>query len=65
MKSNTAPSIQNIAGKKAILERRVDHLKRKLERSDYSDTPSAEFDRAEIPALEDALRCMTYVQGIN
>lgn len=54
------PVIVGLNGKIGVLERRRDHLRRKLDRNGYGDTASADFDRAEIGALNAALRAMRF-----
>lgn len=51
----TKPHIDGVNGKIATLERRRDHLKRRLERDDYTSSASADFDRAEVSALDSAI----------
>lgn len=52
--------IDGARGKIAVLERRADHLRRKLEKDGYSSTTSADFDRAEIAAIIDACKALRY-----
>jgi hypothetical protein len=61
MATNTKPATDGMSGKMAVLERRLDHLNRRLEKGDYANTASADFDRAEMAALTTALQCMRYV----
>ncbi len=52
--------INGLSSKIGTIERRIEHLERRLEsRSpDYATTASADFDRAEISALKAAVLCM-------
>jgi hypothetical protein len=54
------PAIGRVARKIGTLERRADFLRTKLERGDYGSSSSAEFDRAELSALEDAIRLLQW-----
>lgn len=59
------PRIDRIGARIATLERRLDHLQRRLASPDYPDygtTPAAEYDRAEVAALEGAIKALNYVQ---
>lgn len=55
-----APIIDGVNGKIAVLERRMEHLKRRLERDEYGSSASADFDRAESNALRSAIKAMRY-----
>lgn len=57
--------IENLRGKIGVLERRAEHLQRKLDRADYAATHSAEFDRAEISALTAALTALRFVELLS
>lgn len=54
------PSISRINGKIGVLERKIDFLSRRLEIESYKTTPSSEFDRAEVGALNAAVRALKY-----
>lgn len=54
------PEIEGTSGKVAVLERRVEFLQRKLDRPDYTNSASADFDRAEVSALRGAIRALRY-----
>lgn len=56
---DTQPII-GLTSKIGTLERRMEHLQRRLDaRSrDYADSASADFDRAEIAAIRVAITCM-------
>jgi hypothetical protein len=56
------PVIRHLNGKVAVLERRISFLRRKLDRPEYAASQSAEFDRAEVEALDDAIRALRFVE---
>jgi hypothetical protein len=47
-----------VLGRIAVLERRANHLRQKLEGAAYARTTSGDFDRAEVDALEMAIAAM-------
>lgn len=55
-----APIIERLNAKIGTLERRIDHLASRLEAGTYRSSASADFDRVELAALRDAVRCMRY-----
>lgn len=62
--SQSQATISNMNSKIGTLERRMEHLQRRLDvRPTYGETPSADFDRAEISALRAAIQCMRTQQG--
>lgn len=54
------PVINGLTAKIGTIERRIEHLERRIENrsSDYASSASADFDRAEIAALKAAIACM-------
>lgn len=66
---NQPPIVENINARMASLERRADHIKRRLDgdakTSTYNTTPAAEYDRAELAAIRAALQCMEYVRTFS
>ncbi len=62
-KATPPPYIDGLTAKVGTLERRRQHLARRLERADYTTTPAADFDRAEISALDGALDLMRWRNG--
>lgn len=61
-KTKTAkPVTDGISGKIAVLERRAEYLKGKLDRPGYATTSGADFDRTELTAITSAVECMRYV----
>lgn len=58
--SEPAPAPSGLNSKIGTLERRKEHLQRRIDSrsANYSTTPSADFDRAEISALNAAITCM-------
>lgn len=62
-KATPPPFIEGLTSKVGTRERRRSHLARRLERADYSGTPAADFDRAEISALDGALELMRWRNG--
>jgi hypothetical protein len=59
------PVIDGVNGKIAILERRLDHLSRRLERDEYASSASADFDRAEIGALRAAIKALQFIISVS
>jgi len=59
---NTPPRIERIDARMATLQRRLDHLERRLTDHNYASAASAEFDRAEIAALTAALVALNFVK---
>lgn len=57
------PYIDALTAKVGTLERRRQYLARKLQRQDYVGTPSADFDQAEVSALDGALELMRWRNG--
>lgn len=59
------PVIESVNGKIAVLERRVEYLKRKLESDSYASSASADFDKAELNALRAAIKAMRYHSALG
>lgn len=57
------PIIDGLAGKIATLERRREHLERRLHGA--SRGASADFDKAEESALRAAVKAMEYVNAVR
>lgn len=56
------PVIDAHNGKIGVIERRIEYLKRKLERNVnyYAESESADFDRSEITALKAAIIALEF-----
>jgi hypothetical protein len=55
-----APVIEHVSGKIATLERRAQHLGERLNGGRQGSAASAAFDRAELSAIEAAVRALKY-----
>lgn len=64
-KTPRVPVIEGLIGKVGILERRVEHLRGRLEVGTYRSTASADFDKVEVRALEAAIESMRYVDAVR
>lgn len=62
---DTVPVIDGLQGKVGVIERRIDHLRRRLERNGYGSSASADFDKSEVSALEAAVAAMRYVEQVR
>jgi hypothetical protein len=61
----TIPVIDGLQGKIGVIERRLDYLKRRLERPEYAASSSADFDKSEVSALEAAVSALRYVDRVR
>ena len=64
-KAPEPPRIENLRGKAATLERRIDYLKRRLADDTYASTRSGDFDKNELGALLAAVEALDYVSAVR
>lgn len=57
---NGVPIIAGVNAKIGTLERRMQHLQRRLDADDYRSSNAAEFDRTEVEALRAAIRALRF-----
>lgn len=57
---NGVPIIVGANAKIGVLERRLDHLQRRLREDGYRSAASAEFDRTEAEALRAGIRALRF-----
>lgn len=55
---NPTSQLDGIHGQIAVLERRKQHLERRLDQGNYQASMASDFDRAEVEALKTAIDLM-------
>lgn len=62
--TSKAPRIEKIDARIATLERREEHLSKRLEDPAYATRQGADFDRSEVAALRAGITALKYVREV-